>query len=187
MARPDWTLAEGVFVSACAYVAGHLLAGMASAILERRIVRSWLGTPTMLLFAQTHGPRWFRKIYPSYYQPLPTKTRIAILQKAEAFGVTIPGEDLFWVALQAARANKTAFDRLTIFLDLYGLCRNVAMTAAIAAALLAVNAWRSDAPADFEWAAVSAFVAAGMFLRYLKFYRHYSLELFTSFAYGSEK
>lgn len=187
MAQADWTLAQAVFVSACAYVVGHLLAGVASALLERRVVRGWLGTPTALLFAVVHGPSWFRRLYPSYYQPLPAKTRAAILQKAAGAGVTSPGEDLFWVAFEAARVNKAAFDRMTVFLDLYGLCRNIAMTAAIAATLLAINAWRSQVPADYEWAGVAGFIAVGMFLRYLKFYRHYSLELFTSYAYASEK
>jgi hypothetical protein len=120
MIRPTWTVVEGLFMTACAYATGHLLAGLASAMIERRLVARWLGKPTILLFGSEAGPAWFRRLLPSHYEPLPQKTRELILTKAAAEGISGPGEALFWLCFNAARNNKTAMDRMSAFINLYG-------------------------------------------------------------------
>lgn len=47
--RSTWTIIEGLIAVAVAYVAGDLLAGFASALLERRFVGKDLGRPSVLL------------------------------------------------------------------------------------------------------------------------------------------
>jgi hypothetical protein len=184
MVRPSWTVVEGLFATACAYAVGHLLAGLASAILERRIVRHWLGAPSVTLMGVESGPGWFRRVYPSFYEPLPEETRKEIFAKATKRGVIEPGEALFWAAFDVARSNRTAMDRMSAFLNQYGLCRNLSLTALICAVLLGVTGlWfkRSD---DYWWAGAALVLGVGMFLRYLKFYRHYSVEVYTTYAHS---
>lgn len=184
MIRQSWTLVEGFFVTACAYAAGHLLAGLASAIFERRIVRGWLGAPSVTLMGTRRGPNWFRRLYPSFYESLPEQTRDAILAKSRASGVTEPGEALFFVASGAVRSNDATTKRLSNFLNLYGWCRNLSFTALLCAAILAGAGWWTHRPDDYWWAVASLVLSLGMFLRYLKFYRHYSLEIYTGYAHS---
>src|SRR5690348_8019154 len=74
MVRPSWTVVEGLFAMACAYAVGHLLAGVASASIERRLVHRWLGSPSLHLFGAALPPArfprlydWFGRVYPFYF------------------------------------------------------------------------------------------------------------------------
>jgi hypothetical protein len=184
--RPTWTIVEGLIAVAAAYVVGHLLAGVASAVLERRLVGNWLGRPSITLLGVQRGPRWFRVLYPSFYEPLPSSISDLVLKQGRAYGVTEPGEAIFWLAYDRCRKNKTAMRRLESFLNLYGLCRNLSFTAFLCAVLLCIEAWWNGRTSDYLWAIASAVLAAGMLLRYLKFYRHYSLEVLTTFAHAKD-
>ncbi len=184
MIRNDWTVVEGLFATACAYAVGHMLAGFASALLERRIVAKWLGKPSATLLGAEKGPRWFRRLYPSFYEPLPDKTRKLVFDKARQHGIDMPGEAMFWAAFDACRGNKTAMDRMSGFINQYGMCRNLALTALICAVMLVVTAWNFHRPDDYWWAAAAVALGIGMFLRYLKFYRHYSVEVYTCYAHA---
>jgi hypothetical protein len=182
--RPTWTVVEGLIAVSVAYAVGHLLAGFASAILERRFVRNYLGSPSALLLGAARGPKWFRYLYPEFFEALPKATIDKILARARAEGITEPGEALFWLAYDNVRQKKSTASRASIFLNLYGLCRNLSMTAIFVTAMLIVSASYHRQPTDYWWAAASAVLGCGMFLRYLKFYRHYSLEVLTAFAYS---
>jgi hypothetical protein len=59
--RSTWTLVEGLVAVAAAYAVGHLLAGIVSALLERRFAR-YLSRPSVLLLGATRGPAWFRHL-----------------------------------------------------------------------------------------------------------------------------
>lgn len=184
MVRPSWTVVEGLVATACAYAIGHMLAGFASAIIERRIVRKWLGSPSLTVMGDPRGPAWFRWLYPSFYEPMPAKTRESIMTRAIEHGITEPGEALFWVAFDSARSNPPSLARMSDFLNLYGMCRNLSLTGIICAAMLGGAAWWCGRPDDYLWAALGAVLGIGMFFRYLKFYRHYSVEVFTTFAHS---
>jgi hypothetical protein len=187
MVRQSWTVVEGLFATACAYAVGHLLAGFASALIERRIARRWLGPPALHLFGAGHGPAWFRKLYPVYFEPLPAETQAKVREKTAVEGITHPGEGMFWAAFTVAKSDKTAYRRMSDFINNYGLCRNLAFTAAICSAMLVFSAWRWSRPDDLWWAAGGLVLAGGMVLRYLKFYRHYALEVFTTYAHAKPK
>jgi hypothetical protein len=184
MIRPAWTVVEGLLAVACAYATGQILAGFASALLERRLVQKLLGTPSMTLFDTSVGPRWFRWLYPSFYEPLPKETRNAILKRAAERGVDAPGEALFWIAFDVAKANTAAMARMSSFLNQYGMCRNLSLTLFVCAAMLAGAAYHLNRSDDYWWAAGALLLGCGMFLRYLKFYRHYSVEVFTTYAHA---
>lgn len=184
MIRPTWTLVEGLFAMACAYAVGQLLAGLASAILERRLVARWLGSPSVTLLGVERGPNWFRRLYPSFYEPLPEETCKAILAKAREQDITKPGEALFLLAFDASRSNKTSMDRMSAFLNQYGFCRNLSLTTLICAVLFAFAAIWFERPVDYWWSGAAFVLAVGMFLRYLKFYRHYTLEVYRTYAHS---
>ena len=191
MTRPAWTAAEGVFAAACAYGIGHLLAGGASATIERRLVRQWLGPPTLHLFEAGNRQglvrQAFRRIYPSYFEPLPAQTRGRILDKAKVERIGEPGEALFWLAFSTAKVDKAASKRMGDFLNNYGLCRNLSFTALVCVPMLCVAAVSERRWTDLWWALAAAFLGVGMLLRYLKFYRHYSVEVFTTYAHAKPK
>jgi hypothetical protein len=182
--RPSWSLVESFVAIACAYAMGHVIAGFASALWERLLLRRWTGIPTRILMGDAVGPPWFRAIYPSYYEPLPSETLAIINDKAKAAGITKPGEGLFWAAFAAARADKTAQSRLGDFLNQYGLCRNVSFTATLCAFILAWSGFVAGHSDDRWWAAFAAFLGLAMYLRYMKFYRLYAIEVLTTYAHA---
>jgi hypothetical protein len=118
---------------------------------------------------------------------LPAETQKAVLDKATRSGVSAPGEALFWLAFAKARGSERTMGRLNDFLNQYSFCRNVAMVAFIDAAILNWSYLQPKGPdSHIWWARVAFFIGAALLLRYLKFLRHYSLELFTSFAHAEE-
>jgi hypothetical protein len=175
---------EGLFATACAYAIGHLLSGVASALLERRLVGGYLGRPLATLLGVNQGPRWFRWVYPSFYEPLPVETQKLVFDKATLRNITTPGEAMFWEAFEATRENKVAMDRMTNFLNQYGMCRNLAATALICSAMLVWHAYAAGGGDDYWLAGAAAVLGCGMFFRYLKFYRHYSVEVLTCYAHA---
>lgn len=178
----EWKLAEGLFVIVCAYVTGHIIAGFSSALIERRLVRHWVGKPVSILMGEHHGPRIARFFYPVYFETLPAETQQAIRTKAAAVGVHRGGEALYWCAFNVVKKQEVAYGRMTTFLNLYGLCRNLCMALLISSALLLVEGVRFDDRQNLIWAAVAAFLSVGMLFRYLKFYRHYCVEVLTTYA-----
>ena len=77
--------------------------------------------------------------------------------------------------------------RLDNFLNLYGFCRNMALVAFVDAALFYWSYLQPNGPSEhLLWSRLSLIVAIGMTLRYLKFFRLYANEVFTSFAYARE-
>jgi hypothetical protein len=184
----DWSWFQiGVAVSS-AYVAGHLIAGLSSLVLERGLVGKVLGYPRDILFGQVKVRPWVRWCLAAYYTPLTPETREAALAKGKALGVDGPGEKLFAPAFTAAKDNKKASERMDNFLKLYGFCRNVAVVAFIDAALFGwAYHWRTGEPLHGNLALVCLVVGVGMTFRYLKFFSHFGSEVFTTFAYAKEK
>ena len=96
-----------------------------------------------------------------------------------------PGEALFWPAHVYGRNTPSVAARLDNFLNLYGFCRNTALVGLVDAVVLYWSYLRPNGPAEhLLWARISLAVSLGMTLRYLKFYRHFALEVFTSWAFA---
>lgn len=188
MARKDWTVAEGILAVSIAYVVGHVIAGLASLLLERGLIGRILGWPSVALFGATKAPPWLQKIMPFYYGKLPAETQKAALDKAKSAGVTGPGEALFWLAFAKARASDRTMIRLADFLNQYSFCRNVSMVALIDAVVLWWAHWQTAGThQQLVFARIAAVIGLALVVRYLKFLRHYSLELFINYAHAEEK
>lgn len=182
-AKPSWTLIQGTVAVSCAYAVGQLVASLSSVLFERVLVGQLLGYPRNVLFGQPRAWRPIRSLMRGYFHALPDQTREAALTKGRAAGVDGPGEALFWAAFAHARTTPAVMARLDNFINLYGFCRNTALVALIDSAMLyAAYRW-GDRPIEYlywSWAALA--LAAGMTFRYLKFYRHYAVEVFTAYA-----
>ncbi len=185
--RESWTVIQGVVAITCAYAMGHLIASMSSLLFERLLVGKLLGYPRNVLFGQPLAWKWIRQLIPGYFVPLPEATQKAALEKGGKVGVSAPGEALFWPAYAHARSTPVVMSRLENFLNQYGFCRNAALVALLDAAILY---WSYLQPGGTHshliWARIALLVGLGMTLRYLKFFRHYSLEIFTAFAYSKD-
>lgn len=183
-----WTWPQTAVAVACAYVAGQLTAGMSSTIFERGLVGGVLGFPRDNLFAQTKVQGWRRWCLGAYYAALPPKTQEAALAKGKALGVDGPGEQLFWPAFTTAKQDKKAMERMENFLNMYGFARNLALVAFIDAAILGWSYnWHGGPSLHGNLALLCLVVGVGMTFRYVKFLRHYGVEVFTTFAYAKEK
>jgi hypothetical protein len=49
--RGTWSLVESLVAIACAYMVGHVIAGMAAFLWEGLLLRKWTGVPTDILMA----------------------------------------------------------------------------------------------------------------------------------------
>lgn len=179
--RPTWTVVETIVAVSVAYVAGHLVAGLSSAVFEQRLLLI-LGRPSEVLTGVKQGPAWARFVYPAYFVPLPAGTVAALRAKATAAGHGEFGS-LFTHAHRVAQKNGKAAERMATFLNQYGFCRNVSFAALIAAIAFAVSAAHAAKDDAWLWAASSVFVCVGMFARYLKFHRLFTVEVFNSYTY----
>ncbi|AVS85503.1 hypothetical protein C8239_12705 [Paracidovorax avenae] len=184
--RDSWTVVQGVIAMSLAYAIGQLVAGASSFLFEQLLVGKLLGWPRNVLFGQANAWRWVRWCIPSYFEPLPAATQIAALEKGGMAVVDIPGEALFWSAFNNARGTASVLSRLNDFLNLYGFCRNIALVAFIDAVIFYWSYLQPNGPTEhLLWSRIALVVGIGMILRYLKFFRHYAVEVFTAYAYST--
>lgn len=185
--RESWTVTQAVMAFSAAYAGGQLVAGFSSFVFEKLLVGRILGYPRDVLFCEYVAPRWLRSIVPGYFSVLPPPVRTAILEKGVAAGVSSGSDALFWLAFSNIRSVSYVVSRLDNFLNLYGFCRNVACVAFIDALLFYWSYCRGGLSVDLLlWSRLALVAGVGFTLRYLKFYRLYAVEIFTSFAYTKE-
>lgn len=181
----DLSAAQVLVLTVAAYVSGHVIAAVSSFLLERRLTRKVIGSPTQLLFSDDKPAGW-RRILGAYHTPLPKKTAERVLAKAhDAASIDSPGEALFYHCFGIVRKDEYPRERLALFLNLYGFARNVSMAAVIAAVMIGISAVVNDQAETAElWigAVLALLVSVVMYFRYLKFYRQYSVELYVTYA-----
>lgn len=183
-----WTAVQGGMAVSIAYVVGQLVASASSWLYEKILIGKVLGYPSNILFGNITAWWGFQKLLPSYFAPLPTETQKSALEKGGRFGVDKSGEALFLPAHVYGRCVPAVAARLDNFLNLYGFCRNAALVGLIDAAILYWSYLQPKSPSEhLLWARIALAVSLGMTLRYLKFYRHFALEVFTSWALASDK
>lgn len=181
--REQWTVVQGIIAIAAAYAVGQLVASLSSLLLERGLVDRVLGPPRIVLFGHGLAPRWLRSLLPGYFKALPEEIVQHAKARAKEANVDGPGQAMFLLAFQSARASPALMARLENFLNLYGFCRNVALVSVLDAAILYADfRWFGGPTRHYWWSLCALVLGIGMTLRYLKFYRHYAYELFT--AYG---
>lgn len=179
----------GVLWIVIAYIFGLILANLSGHFLEAKMVRQILHCPEETLFADQTPSGWKKHIFPGYYNPLPVETRNRVIQKAISKAqISAPGRGLFFHCFAIVKRDEAARGRLNTFLNLYGFCRNISLASIVAAGILVIGFlidWRYGRKAEPEkiwWALAALGVAIGLFYRYLKFYRHYTVEVFITYA-----
>lgn len=184
-AREQWTVVQVVVAGSAAFVVGNLASSISTILFERLLVGRFLGAPRDVLFGVVAAPKLVRVLMPGYFEPLSPNTRDKAVEKGKALGVTTVGEELFWPAYDTAKNNSVAMGRMQTFMHQYVFFRNVALVALIDAAMLVGSyLWLAGPKANLWWAGGALFVAIGLLFRYLKYFRHYAVEVFTSFAYS---
>lgn len=176
----------GAILIVAAYCAGHVIANVSGYVLESRLVGNRLGAPTKVLFGERAQSRW-RYVFPGYYKPLPAEQQRAVLAQAKRHGIEQPGEGLFYHCFARAKADEPTMLRLSTFLNLYGFARNMTVALLLAGIALVTGSLMGSAHTGSlvspGWWAVGAFVGAfGLLYRYLKFFRHYAVEVFINYA-----
>lgn len=186
--RKDLNIPCGIFWVVAAYIAGHIIANISGFLLEGQMVRKVLRSPEESLF-QDEKRKFWCWIFPGFYCALPKETRDRILHKSEAkAGIKSCGRGLFFHCHPIVKRDVNTLARLNTFLNLYGFCRNVSMASIITVVILVIGViadWRAGLQVQSTkiwWAGAAAFSAFGMFYRYLKFFRQYTLEVFITYA-----
>ncbi len=188
--RTEWTIVQGVFWTMISYLVGHITAGLSSFSLEQTLVKKVFRAPELVILGLSQ-PRWFERIFKSLfaleYSAFPPAIcdeildRFATKLNCDRASVTDP-ETMFQTAFAVARYEPTSEARLNQFMNLYGLCRNVAFAALLVAVLLVWKRICSPVPIDGPLLLAALALAVGMFGRFLKFYAAYTRETLRAFG-----
>jgi len=187
-----WELPTGVAITFLAYVAGHIVASPSSLLLERGLARGALGSPLRHLLSG-RNPRWWQNFFfPGYFRSLPTNLvqTVALRLRTSVQAMTDESADsVFWQMYPVVKGDEATKERLATFLRLYGFCRNTAFVALILGTSLIVTTFTTGPmlpayPEVSRLVVALAVLGAGyiLFLRYLKFYRAYTVEVTSSFV-----
>lgn len=188
--RTQWTVVDGVFWVAIAYLAGQIIAIPSSGLLEHVLARRVLRAPAQLLLG-LKPLRWRERavavIFSAReYQPFPPPYRASILVKAgKELGIdaaSVSAEAAYQVAFPHARAVADCASRLDTFLNQYGMCRNVSFASLLAGIMLSIGAWQAPTTTNIVLCAGAYLLAIGLFGRFLKFYAAYAREVLRTFG-----
>jgi hypothetical protein len=172
-----------------AYVAGHAVAHLASVVFEHGFLRRVLRSPEEHLLAPSRSSTRWRWLFPGNFSPLPAETRDRVLAKAAAAGAGSEPRALFFHCHARVKRDEATLGRLNTFLNLYGFCRNLAMALLLSGfvlmgSTLARATWplSAESRSSLLIGALCLPISYVLLLRYLKFFRHYTLEVFVSYA-----
>jgi hypothetical protein len=188
-----WTIVNGVFWAAVAYLIGQIIAMPSAALFEQWLARRVFHSPTEILLG-LKTPRLRERAVAiatgaREYDAFPSANRTSIVTKlAKALKVdasALEGEAAFQCAFPHARSVPDSASRLDSFLNQYGMCRNVSFAALVAAILLWVSAWRTHDPNSIKLAFGTMVLSLGLFFRFLKFYAAYAREVFRTYDKSS--
>jgi len=183
--RSNPSLIEDALLIVLAYVAGQVISTISRTVLERGVLARALGSPSDRLFSASDG--WRARLFPGYVEPLPPEIQARVLTRGrEQAGVGAPGRALFVHCYARVRRDEAIAARLETFLKLHAFCRNMTLAGIIAAVLLLLGSLTGTAQtgqlAPGVWVAIALATATGMFYRWLRFYRHFAVEVFTGYA-----
>jgi len=195
----DWTVAHSAFVVIAAYMAGHIVAAGATLFFDRLFVRNVFGRPSDILMNDAPAPEstgtwlqrfnWRKWLLSGFLEPLMPEVQRRVLARAGlAASDGGRGEKAFWRAWPVIKRDALPYARMESFLRLYAFCRNMSFVSFVAAIVFLFRAPSlPDVPENSWypfWAAL--LVSVAMFHRYLKFFRAYSAEVFSTYAEPAE-
>jgi len=174
------SLIYGIFWIFIAYIIGHILSNLSAWLLEKFVVERLLKTPNVNLFTKS-SKKYLLFLFPGYFSPLPEANKKQIIKKARNEGFKKPGEALFFHAFSKVKDDTNVRERLNTFLNLYGFCRNISFAFLLISLFILIEMAIGNTHANIYLIILSLVGAVGMFYRYLKFYRHYALEVYLSY------
>jgi hypothetical protein len=192
--REEWSISSAVSVIIAGYITGHIVSGLAALVIDRGLVRRGLGTPADILMRPPKSKisLFQRALFGDFLEPLHPDLRDRLLRRAGMSTAQADragaGEIIFWRAWPTIKREPIPYGRADVFIKLYGFCRTVCLISLVAAVLFAIKAFSSWAPVQNDerpylmWSIGAAIVSLVMFRRYLRFFRLYSLEVFSTFA-----
>lgn len=186
----DIAVVDAVFWILVIYIGGHLIAHLSSVLLEKGVVRKWLLSPEVHLLAEEPSSLWKAKLFKAHYQQFPATVRERVTARACEEDIAPEGRGFFLHCHALAQQQPAVRERLATFLNLYGFCRNASFALFVAALLLVIGAFVHSAAPQWwvpegsraAWAVAALLAGTGMFVRYLKFFRHYTSEVFAMYA-----
>lgn len=193
MVNAKWTVQQGAFATAIAYVAGQIIAIPSSIILEHGFARKLLRPPILVQMSKKVGiiERFIGScIVGRYYTPLPESTRKKVLERAVIdTGLTEAKllanmDNIFHPAFSSCQSYDSSKTRIDDFRNQYGFNRNMALIGFVSAGLLMHSIWYTDSN-DAIWAILSLIMGIGMLIRFLKFYAAFSAEILRTYAFGN--
>ena len=191
----EHTVAFGFAIIVFAYMVGHIIAHLSSVVFESWLVRKVLKPPEYHLLKTEADTTLTGKLFPGYFTPLPKDSQSRIIKKAEKYGISSFRRAFFFHCHTIVKKDSASLDRLNTFLNLYGFARNMAMALLLSATVLAISAvyhefiyQSQEKPNHLLCYTVNALITSFfMFLRYLKFFRIYTMEVFLNYSENIRK
>jgi hypothetical protein len=184
----DWILggniglAEFVLWLGAAYIIGQIVTTPATWLLQGRILGPHFNLPTVNLLSDQPPIGWRSHFFRGYFSQLPPLVRKRVQTRAAEAGVTGTGEDLFLLAFGTVKGQTTTMARLDIWVTQYGFCRNISFLGFAGTLFIPILCLWSGNWDKLALAPLSMLVAIGMFYRFLRYFRQYSLELLVTYS-----
>lgn len=162
-----------------AYGAGHLVSQVASLVGERLLIGKWLGYPSENFFHTQPGVRLFKDYRRPYAEAFAKEWK----QRYEAtLGGAFHHREAFLNAFHYVKEHsRQTLERLNTFIAIYDFARNTALAMVVIAMGAGIQALRLGGGNYVAIAGVALLTAVLFFYRYLKFFRHYTDEVFRTF------
>jgi hypothetical protein len=198
--RGDWNVSVTTTIVIAAYVTGHVLAVASTLVIESGIVHGPMSFSPAVDLMDEKACNEAGGAFSAYFGALQCSTQKKIQEKLAKEDRTkdLKGTQLFWEAYNNAKQDEDAFKRIVTFHQQYNFSRNMSFVALLAVLVLILHCkYRFGISPNnkgiphwlgHRWIllAVFFFVGVTLFARYLYFYRAYSIEVLTSYAYATE-
>ncbi len=170
---------DAALIILISYTAGSVVSNIAEYVLEQLLVPALLGRPEEILLSRSCSPRLVRYIFPGYMTPLPSEVAQRACEAMEARAVPTDPQARFHHARQIAKEHEQTWMKVEAFLGLFVFSRNISFSLFLMGLVSAVTSLIGGDTLTLPAACFAGSI--GMFYRFLKFYRQYSFELFSSY------
>ena len=177
----DLTSSEIILLTFLAYILGQVIASPSKLFLETFCAKYILGDPVKNLM-RDQRPIIIGWLLFEYFTPLDEGTRSRVRDVAKLHGVTTWDNKLFFLAWSLVKRDDSTMVRLNSFRDQYGFNRNVSFTFLTLGFVGLVTHMTKDNFPPLAWICLAIIIGSGLFVRFLKFYRHYSWEVLVRFS-----
>lgn len=173
-------IVEVIFFVVIAYVIGHINSHLASGLFEKWLVAA-LGYPSLNLFIPRQK---YNRFFKSFQKPLPEEfAKQIILKYKEDTGKEQPGESMFLHCYHIVKETcPQTYARLETFLSLYGFSRNISFALLFVGLIAMTTSFYTCHLLLTISGVIAIFGSYIMLLRYLKFFRHFAIEVFSTYG-----